>query len=287
MATGKHTEALQALGFSEIEALIYCFLLEESPATGYRISHAIGKAAANTYKAISNLARKGAIVIDDGDSRLCRAVPPKELLDAVERRFQHNRNTAQAALDALAVAGNDSRIYQLRDAEQVLTRARSMIAAAEQIILMDVFPGPYDALVEALDAAAGRGVDIGVEVYTDDFTQVADATYVRSHLDAETLNEWPGQQLNLAVDAREHMLALFTPDGRSVVQAVWSNSLYLSCLQHSAIAAELCAQQAAQEGLYERAPFSDLKKLNLMTSLPPGVREFTRGCATRDGDDRS
>ncbi len=69
---------LQALGFTETEALVYGYLVENSPATGYRISHAIGKQPANTYKALRSLEDKGAIIIESGKSNLCQAVPPEE-----------------------------------------------------------------------------------------------------------------------------------------------------------------------------------------------------------------
>ena len=42
------------------------------------------------------------------------------------------------------------------------------------------------------------------------------------------VGRWPGQWLNVAVDGREHLLALLTRDGRGVQQAVWSASTYLS-----------------------------------------------------------
>ena len=48
-------DALRELGFTELESRIYIFLLEESPATGYRIAQAIEKPVANTYKAIELL----------------------------------------------------------------------------------------------------------------------------------------------------------------------------------------------------------------------------------------
>jgi hypothetical protein len=43
------SKALMALGFTELEARIYTFLLQESPATGYRIAQAIQKPVANTW----------------------------------------------------------------------------------------------------------------------------------------------------------------------------------------------------------------------------------------------
>jgi len=39
-------------------------LVEYSPATGYRVSHAIGKQPANTYKAVRSLEDEGAIIVD-------------------------------------------------------------------------------------------------------------------------------------------------------------------------------------------------------------------------------
>ncbi|MDO8629132.1 MAG: helix-turn-helix domain-containing protein, partial [Phycisphaerales bacterium] len=69
-------QTLVPLGFTPLEGEVYAILVAESPATGYRVAQAIGKPVANTYKAIESLERKGAIVVDDGESRLCRAVPP-------------------------------------------------------------------------------------------------------------------------------------------------------------------------------------------------------------------
>jgi len=55
MATSPAAELLVPFGFTNLESEIYVFLLGESPATGYRIAQAIGKPAANTYKAIESL----------------------------------------------------------------------------------------------------------------------------------------------------------------------------------------------------------------------------------------
>src|SRR5215475_6212545 len=124
-------QTLENLGFSEIESLIYCFLLKESPATGYRISHAIGKPTANTYKAIAALAQSGAIVVDDSQNRLCRAVPPAELLERLDRDFGARRHQAAAQLAKIRPASGDDRVYQLEDVDQAFERARAMLDGAK------------------------------------------------------------------------------------------------------------------------------------------------------------
>ena len=67
-------ESLQELGFTETEALAYAGLVPISPATGYRVAQAIGKPAANTYKALESLEAKGAVLVESGAVRPLAAI---------------------------------------------------------------------------------------------------------------------------------------------------------------------------------------------------------------------
>ena len=66
-------ELIREFGFTALEAEIYVYLLQESPATGYKIAKGIGRSFTNVYKAISALRSKGAILVDEGSNRLSRA----------------------------------------------------------------------------------------------------------------------------------------------------------------------------------------------------------------------
>ncbi len=127
---------------SETEALAYAYLVQEGPATGYRISHAIGKPTANTYKAIATLAQQGAVQVDSGEGKLVRAIPPDELLAGLERRAREKREAARALLAARADRPEAARVYSLKTLDQVLERARAMLGRAREIVLADPFPGP-------------------------------------------------------------------------------------------------------------------------------------------------
>ena len=76
--------ALLDLGFTKTEARVFCELTRLGPSTGYRLAKAVGKATANTYAALETLAQKGAVLIDEGESRAWRAVPAAELIAALE-----------------------------------------------------------------------------------------------------------------------------------------------------------------------------------------------------------
>ena len=82
-----HIDSLRELGLTGLEAEAYAWLLTASPATGYGVAKGLGKPTANTYKALESLREKGAVVTDDDETRSYRAVPPPELLAALERRF--------------------------------------------------------------------------------------------------------------------------------------------------------------------------------------------------------
>src|SRR4051812_48967141 len=90
----KLVSALEELGLSGSEAAVYAYLVQHSPATGYRVAQAIGKPVANTYKTIASLEEKGAVLIDDGETRACRAVPAEEFLARLDSQFRDRRARA-------------------------------------------------------------------------------------------------------------------------------------------------------------------------------------------------
>lgn len=260
-------QALLELGFTEIEARVYAFLVEESPATGYRIAHAIDKQPANTYKAIAGLEARGAVIVEKGAAKQCRAVPPEELLDLLERRFRHSRQVAGERLASLSRQSADPRIYHLKSAEQVLQRARGMLKRARRIAICDLFPGPFERLSEALDEAARRGVRVVSKVYAGETPRGVETVGLAGTDSA--LERWPGQQLSLVIDAEEHLLCLFTRDMAGVHEAVWSNSIYLSCMQHNHVAGELRYTQMLAD---QEAAEDKLAEISLLNFRPPGLR---------------
>ncbi|MBK8165002.1 MAG: TrmB family transcriptional regulator [bacterium] len=280
--TGQASRALQDLGFTALEAQVYAYLLQHAPATGYRISHAIGKPTANTYKALAALADQGAVLLDDGGGGAARAVPPAELLAGLERRARERREAAAAALADLAPEGGDDRVYALRDRDQVLERARAMLGRARQIALADLFPAVLVELRDDLAGCAARGVSVTVRAYAP-----ADlgAALVVSGEGRGAPGRWPGQQLSLVVDGSEHLLALLSADLQQVHQAVWSGSAFLSCLHHNHLAMEMLVAARRAGGTEGR-----LDGITVLAADPPGLRrlraQVTGGVdAAEDPDD--
>jgi sugar-specific transcriptional regulator TrmB len=270
------TQPLVALGFTTLEAEAYAFLLRESPVTGYRIAQALRRPAPNIYKALESLELKGAVLVEDGDSRLCRPVPPDELLSQLERRFHEHRARAERVLSQAPGEAEDDRVYTLRSAGQVLERARRMLRGCAEIVLADLFPLPLDSLRPELEAAAARGVQVAVKAYAP--AEVSGARVVLDAVPDRALERWPGQWLNLVADGREHLIAFLASDGRAVHQAVWSGSTALSWVYHSALSSEIVLDDVRNR-LRQGADVEDVKRAadaaeELRALHAPGYREL-------------
>lgn len=223
-------EALVKMGLTPLEAEIYAHLARGPVSTGYGIAKAIGKPTANVYKAVRTLQLKGAIVIDGGETQLCRAIPPHELLDRLDRQFRGHRDRAAEMLARLPAPTPDARVYRLSTVTQVMDRCRSMIAAATQQMAVDAFPDPLQAIVPDLEAAARRGIEVIVKAYAP--CDIAGTTMVVEPEADRVRARWPADWCNVVIDGSQFLVALLERNRTGVVQAIWSESPSLACIVH-------------------------------------------------------
>lgn len=228
---------LRDVGLNQLEAEVYAYLLPHEPATAYAVGRAIGRPTANVYKAVEQLSRLGAVMVEEGDHRLCRAVPIREFIDHTHREFERRLRAADGALSALEKESYDERVYRIEAVPEVVSRAIGMLDRAEVVAVVDAFPRSLRELAPAVERAVGRGVDVFVEAYEAIRIDGADVVVVAEG--ERSLKAWRSEQLNLVVDGREHLMALLGEDLGRVHQAIWSRSLYLSCMHHAGRMAEI------------------------------------------------
>jgi sugar-specific transcriptional regulator TrmB len=219
-------QSLSQMGFTDLESRIYLCLLQQSPATGYRVAKEIGSTNASIYKALESLEAKGAVLVDDARTRLCRAVPYEELFDQMERRLRENRITATESLRKLRPSSDDDRIYQLRTIDQVYGKCRSMLGSARKFLTIDIFPKPLSVLRDAIRSAASQCEKVMVQVYEP---TSLDGVELFLHRKADhVLSRWPVHWISMTADGKQNLLAAIEPEGDSVLQALWTASPVLS-----------------------------------------------------------
>ena len=260
---------LAALGFTELEAAVYVYLVENSPATAYRVAQGIGKPVANTYKAVESLQQKGAVLVDETKTRLCRAVPPDDLLGRLEKTFESRREAAAKALASLQPAGrDDDGIFTLTSPEQVYERCGHMLERARDVVLLDAFPDAIETLRPGLETVAARGIPVAVQAYAPVEIEGVD---VIIPLGAEKVQErWTGQWVCLMVDGAEYLFAYLDSNGKAVHQAIWSESAFLSWVHHSNLGGFLRSQmleRLLQEGASVEEMKAALEKTQSWTAM--------------------
>lgn len=230
----KTITSLSSLGFTELEATVYSYLVENSPATAYRVAQDIGKPVANTYKAVQSLFHKGAVLIDETQNRLCQAVPPKEVLDKLKASFLAQHKSAEDELSQLKLSGDSEKIFSLATPEQVFDRCRKLIEESETVILVDAFPKAVEIIKPWLEAAGERKVKVVLQVYEP--TEIKGVETVAFQYADQMLERWQGQWLIVVVDGAEYLFAFLSDDGKSVHNAIWCGSAFLALPQHSNLA---------------------------------------------------
>jgi len=253
--TDSPTDTLQDLGLNALEAEVYTFLLQQGePVTAYRAGKALGKATANVYKAIEALALKGAVTVDDGEPRKCRAVAAEEFLGQLDRRFQESRQRAAEELRDLAPAPAEEGFYRLETVALVFERAAAMLRRAEKIVMVDAFPKTLEEMTPAIREAVDRGVEVRIQAYAASESpemKISGAEMLVIPRAAQALGFWKSQQLNVVVDGKEALVALVSDDLQQVHQALWTDSLYLACILHAGLGMELTFHklEAVRRGL--------------------------------------
>jgi len=206
MASSDGIASLIALGFTDLEARVYAHLVTDGPGTGYRIASNTGKPVANTYKAIESLERKGAVLVEDGATRIVRAVEPERVLEALAKVHEGERKKAKSALKKAAKVHEDGRAYVVASEEQAVLRARQMLAEATVVALVRGSAENLLALKGELSDAETRGVDVA-EFEGEGLTVAVDATqclvapegiWTRNSLVARTIFDGLSAEVTLA-----------------------------------------------------------------------------------------
>lgn len=258
---------LTPLGFTETEALVYGELLRQPDQTGYGLAKAIRKGQPVTYAALSSLESKGAVMAGFAPGKAYRAIQPEELLAGLRSQFERRCDLARQRLVPSRVAPSTDQVFQLKSAQQVFERARSMIAEAETTILFELFPEPADVLMASLRGAVARkGLAVaGLVLRPED--QIEGARTILSARSGYIRSVWKQEVLVLITDARQVLIASLDSYGE-VSRAMWTDSLFISVLFHNAITADVLLHE-------KMGPDWIGPNRDLFGRLPSGFSELT------------
>jgi sugar-specific transcriptional regulator TrmB len=219
-------EKLTHIGFTKLESEVYLHLLKNGTLTGYAVAKGIGKAVANVYKAVETLSQKGAVEFAMSNSKLCTAVPWRQLLASQRKKFDDDIENLSECLKQLPEKKNDERVYQISHIEQVLQQGIRIIGEAEYILLADMEPEAISLFEPYLIAAAERGVEVRIEAYEP--VDLPNVNITLRRQGKQIYQKIENIQFSLCADGQNMMLALITLDKSEVIQAFHSKSALIN-----------------------------------------------------------
>ncbi len=226
----KEIELLKQLGLNSLEAEVYLHLLINKPMTAYKAGKEINKPTANVYKAIDALSKKGAVIIENNKNKHCKAVNPDEFISHYEKDVISKTKAAKSFLQNIEKEYTDEKTYSINSVPLVFERFESMMKKCKVVAVIDAFPLALNQVLDSVNIAIERGVDVFVQTY--DKTNIKGADIAYTEIGETVLEYWKSQQLNLIIDGEEHMIALLNNDLTEVKQAIWSDNIYMSCILH-------------------------------------------------------
>ena len=205
--------ALEELGLTEYEARCFVALTRISKGTAREISQVSDIPRSRVYDTIERLDRKGLVEVQQTDPREYRAVSVDTACRRIREDYDSRINAAENALQQVEEpnAPDDEGMWSITQKGHVTDRIVTFLEEADETVhyLVAATEVLEREIREALEETADRGVDVYVEVPTEDdadeFAEtVPDAEIVVASDLASTndvYNEWPGQLLMVDQEA--------------------------------------------------------------------------------------
>ena len=217
---------IEELGFSKIEAHVYYILLKLSPLTGYKIAKEIGKSNSNTYLALDNLVKKGAIYLLEGNkSKEYVAIPIKQLLEIRVNEAKKQKDIVAEAFKDFKTESGEDQIYRFKSKEQLHLKSVEMIENAKHAILVDSETAQLDMIKGNLEEVATKGLNVVVE--TPDKTRIPHCYMVESHHITKEAFDLDFKWLVISVDAEKTLVSYFTKEDE-LIEGLWISNGLLS-----------------------------------------------------------
>jgi sugar-specific transcriptional regulator TrmB len=159
--TSRQLQVLKDLGLSRAESEVYlaCLQLAAGGAgllSSYRVAQEMGRDPANVGKIVNTLTHLQAVRVVQEKPRLFLAVPPAEFTDHLLGRMRRRGAEAISLLDDFASPEAEGVALALGSPQQVLARARLLIAATAADLLVAGSPELIRELGADLERVAER-----------------------------------------------------------------------------------------------------------------------------------
>lgn len=146
------------LGFTRYEAQVYLALITDNPLNGSQLSRVSGVPRANIYNVLDGMRSRE--IVTEVSKGLYVPIPPDELDKRLRAQRDRDLDVLKTMTDEVKIRTNQEYVWTIIGYEQVMAKAREMIASAERELFIRLFPQEGERLKQDLKQAEARGVEI-------------------------------------------------------------------------------------------------------------------------------
>lgn len=173
-------EQLQQLGLKQYEAKCFVSLAKLSSGTARDISDHVDVPRTRVYEAVRVLEKEGLVEVQHSSPQRFRAIPIAEAVDILRTRYESRIESLADALEEVGSGDSDAdegerleqEVWSLSDAGSISTRTQELVGEAGDTIALIVGSEEVlsDGLIECLEDASDRGVDVTVGAVSEKLT---------------------------------------------------------------------------------------------------------------------
>ena len=257
-------QLLMDIGLSKIQARIYLSLLKGDKLTGYAVAKQLNEPAANTYKALESLQKKGLIFLDDSARvKYYTAQPIRHYLDQLELRFADKRKVIENVIKPSEFESFQEGIYRIESYERLYTQSSALIKKSSEIIALDSTPLPIEQIKKDLQKASKRGIIVLIKSYAE--VQIPNCEVVFSKKMGSPVYELPIQYFHLVVPGEGYITALLNRENRQLLYGIYTQNLFLSIVAYNGFVMEFFSTKALDmlfQGQSGQKVLEEWKKMN-------------------------
>jgi HTH-type transcriptional regulator, sugar sensing transcriptional regulator len=208
-------QRLQALGFSQYEARVYCALLQKSPANGHEVAKTAGIPTSKVYETLERLRTKGAVLVQRSEPTLWAPVPHRDLLGRLRHDVETTFTAVEQGLAQIGYEQDTALTWSLSGRGHVVDSMRRAIERSRERLTGAIPAAALGELAASLRAAAERGVTVDLVTEEDAAVDLPDGDGIRVRRRPD------GDRLAVVVgDGEETVLADF---GRDRPEGMWTH----------------------------------------------------------------
>jgi sugar-specific transcriptional regulator TrmB len=136
----KIADSLIKLGFSKYEAIAYCSLLIQNPATAYEIAKESFIPTSKIYEVLSRLLEKEVIIeIIDNNKKRYIPVNPKDFIENHKNSINDITDFLSSSLTSLKKEDDISYIVNIKDYNYLINKATKIISSAKNSLMISIW----------------------------------------------------------------------------------------------------------------------------------------------------